>query len=229
MNSSSALRQSSRRTAADDVFKQLHNDIVSLQILPGTKLSESDIAKKSDVSHQPVREAFARLSNLGLLTIRPHKATLVRKISNKEILNARFVRTAIEIEVARKACESATRADFRKFDLNLRAQAEATLKNDARAFHALDYAFHRLICDAAEAEFAFSAIAENKSQIDRVSMLTLAESDQMLELLEDHSGMVDALKRRNVSEMIDLTRLHLCRLDSMLKNARVEHSDYFED
>ena len=53
-----------RRTATDVVFDQLHEEIVSLAIYPGTKLSETEVAKRFGVSRQPVRDAFAKLENL---------------------------------------------------------------------------------------------------------------------------------------------------------------------
>ena len=229
MASNTPALQDPRRTSADDVFDQLQSDIVSLRLLPGSKLSESEIAKQSDVSRQPVREAFIRLNNLGLLTVRPQKATLVRKISIQEILNARFIRTAVEIEVVRKACANSSDSNYKTFEENLTAQTKAAKSNNTDAFHTLDYEFHQEICLAADSEFAFETIASNKSQVDRLCMLCLANIEGMLELVEDHSRIFDALKRRDASEMIDLTRLHLSRLDSTLIKARAEHGDFFED
>ena len=229
MNSSNALLQLARRTAADEIFDQLRTDIVTLRLLPGTKVSESEIARQMGVSRQPVREAFIQLNNLGLLRVRPQKSTLVRKISIKEILNANYVRTAVEVEVIRSACKSATDKDFELFDVNLKSQKSVARKNDATAFHSLDYDFHQLVCIAAKREFAFSTIAENKSQVDRLCMICLTDKKNMLELIDDHIRIYDALKLRNVRSMIDLTRSHLSRLDTILKKACEEHSDYFED
>ena len=62
-----------RRTTADVVFEQLHREIASLTLLPGTKLSEAEVARRFGVSRQPVREAFSRLGNLELLLVRPQK------------------------------------------------------------------------------------------------------------------------------------------------------------
>lgn len=152
MATSPRVMQDTRRTSADEVFDQLQPDIVSLRLLPGTKLSESEIAKQSNVSRQPVREAFIRLNALGLLTVRPQKATLVRKISIQEILNARFIRTAVE--VVRKACLKSTDSNYEVFEANLLAQTKAAKGNDTDAFHALDYDFHKEICSAADCEFA---------------------------------------------------------------------------
>lgn len=60
-------------------------------------------------------------------------------------------------------------------------------------------------------------------------MLCLVNEKGMLALVDDHSRIFDALKRRDAREMIDITRLHLSRLDSTLTKAREEHGDFFED
>jgi len=229
MTRSTAVLQSVRRTNADEIFDQLHADIVNLRLLPGSKLSESEIAKQNGVSRQPVREAFLHLNKMGLLEIRPQKATLVRKISIQGILNARFIRTAVEVEVIRSACERASKEDFDRFEINLKNQKRVASANDAAEFHALDYDFHRLICAAANLDFAFATIAENKSQVDRLCMVILTNKKSMLELIDDHSMIFEALKKRDEKAMIKLTRTHLSRLDSTLKVACEEHSEYFEN
>ena len=47
-----------RRTAVDDIFDYLHDEILSLRLRPGDKISEADIAAQFGVSRQPVRDAF---------------------------------------------------------------------------------------------------------------------------------------------------------------------------
>ena len=98
------LEQTSRPSVADMVFDELHRQILSLDLLPGTKISEVEIAKAMGISRQPVRDAFYRLSKIGFLIIRPQRATTVSKISLHAVLQARFIRTAIELETARVAC-----------------------------------------------------------------------------------------------------------------------------
>ncbi|MXW87614.1 MAG: GntR family transcriptional regulator [Boseongicola sp. SB0667_bin_21] len=55
-----SLARVDRRTNADDVFDYLHGEIVSLRLLPGTRISEIEVAGQFDVSRHPVREAFIR-------------------------------------------------------------------------------------------------------------------------------------------------------------------------
>ena len=75
--------QDTRKTSSDHVFDALFDRIVSLDLLPGSKISEAEIAKSFGVSRQPVREAFMRLADLNLLLIRPQRATVVRPFSRQ--------------------------------------------------------------------------------------------------------------------------------------------------
>ena len=70
-----------RMTSSEVVFKTLYEQITRLELLPGTKISETEIAKTFGFSRQPVREAFTRLANLNLLLVRPQRATMVRPFS----------------------------------------------------------------------------------------------------------------------------------------------------
>ena len=72
-------------TMGSRVFDTLRQAIVQLQLRPGNPLSEAEIARQLGVSRQPVREAFIKLSEIGLLEIRPQRGTFVRLISIREV------------------------------------------------------------------------------------------------------------------------------------------------
>ena len=92
-----------RPSVTDAIFEELHRQILALDLPPGTKMSEVDVARIMGVSRQPVRDAFYRLSTLGFLTIRPQRATVVSAISETAVMQARFIRSAIEAETVRMA------------------------------------------------------------------------------------------------------------------------------
>ncbi|MBK0560529.1 GntR family transcriptional regulator, partial [Klebsiella pneumoniae] len=56
--------------ANQQIYKILRQDIVRCEIKPGTLLSEKEVSERFDVSRQPVREAFIKLAENGLIQIR---------------------------------------------------------------------------------------------------------------------------------------------------------------
>lgn len=218
-----------RRTSADVVFDYLYEQISSLELMPGTKISEAEIASKFGVSRQPVRDAFSRLDNLDLLLIRPQKATVVKKFSLTSIATARFARLAIELEVMHRAVAAWDGSLLDQFETSLTDQARAVEKSDVELFHRLDYEFHRLLCHAAKSEFAFELIAENKAQVDRLCVLSLTGADSMGVLVEDHRAMLKHLAARDEAALCAATRTHLSRLDATIETIYQEHASYFYD
>src|SRR5882724_13196639 len=92
-----------RASIADQVFHTLRSSIVTMRLMPATALSEQEIADRLKVSRQPVREAFIKLSETGLVRVLPQRGTFVVKISAKAVTDARFVREAVECAIARRA------------------------------------------------------------------------------------------------------------------------------
>jgi DNA-binding GntR family transcriptional regulator len=221
--------QQSRRTTTDEIFDHIYADITAMSLKPGTKVSEVDVAKQFDVSRQPVREAFIRLSNMGLLLVRPQRATVVKKISRKEIADARMVRMAIEVEMCRIACDRFDASMAPAFEANLDLQRQAVEKNDFTGFSGLDANFHKLICITADCELAFRTIAENKSQVDRLCALALSKRTEFEQVYVDHTKLYDHLRQNDPHGMIALMRTHLSRLDSTIAEISQSNEDYFEE
>lgn len=216
------------RTTTDMVFEQLHADILTLRLLPGSKISEAEIAASLGVSRQPVRDAFNRLGNLGLLSIRPQRATLVRGFSLSKIANARFIRLAVEIEVIRQACGLWDDAKSQILNDNMAQQRAAQTAGQTDLFHELDYEFHRLICEQGGQPLAFDTITWCKQQVDRICLLSLGQATEVAELISDHETLVDALANRNLAEAEAITRHHLSRLDKVIEDIHDTHAEYFE-
>ena len=101
------LRRNEPVSISGQVHRQLRNAIIRGEITPGVALSESEIARQYQTSRQPVREAFIKLAEERLVSIQPQRGTFVVKISVADVLDARFVREAIEIAVTREAATSA--------------------------------------------------------------------------------------------------------------------------
>ena len=216
-----------RRTTADVVFEQLHKELVSLELLPGTKLSESDVARRFGVSRQPVREAFGRLDNLDLLVVRPQRATVVRGFSLQRVAHARFVRLAVEVEVVSVACSNWDKSRAETLQRNLDQQLIA-VENEPAQFHALDSQFHNLICELGGCPLAIDVIAECRQKIDRLCALSLARQSEAATLLDDHQKLAAALKSKSTATALSITRKHLSRLDSTIEEIHLNHSEYFE-
>jgi len=217
-----------RRTSTDEVFDQLYREIASLELLPGTKLSEAEVAKRFSVSRQPVRDAFGRLANMELLKVRPQKATQVRGFSLERIAHVRFVRLAVELEVLHQACKVWDSTKAKALQATLDEQHEVLKKGQPEKFHSLDNRFHQQICELSECQNAIEVITDSRRKLDRLCALSLGREKEAATLVEDHVKLAVALENRSIADATNITRRHLGRLDSTIEHIHITHSEYFE-
>lgn len=230
LTASPNMQMPDRWTSADMVFHDLYEQIASLKLMPGAKISEAEIAARFGISRQPVRDAFSRLDNMGLVNIRPQKATTVKKFSLKSIEQARFVRLSIELEVVRRAAETWDGTQKIQVEDNLAAQHKAMDEGDAVGFHAHDYEFHKIFCHAVGTDFAVEIISANKAKVDRLCMLSLNKgSSRMGQLIKDHEQLYAAISTGDTKAVQEVTRLHLSRLDGTIAEIYRTQGQYFED
>ncbi len=218
-----------RRTTTDLVFDRLHEEINSLKLPPGARVSEVEIAQRFGVSRQPVRDAFYRLGNLELLLIRPQKATIVRGFSEESIVTARFIRLAVELEVMNRACRIWKKEHSKKLNYNLEQQITAVKADQWDDFHRLDSMFHGLICQISDTEHAIETIKSCRQKTDRICALGVRKEEEVDLILTDHRQLIAALDERDITTALDVTRLHLSRIDSIIKDIRNSHAEYFDN
>lgn len=217
-----------RRTSVDVVFDHLRTEIASLNLLPGDKISEAEIAAQFGISRQPVRDAFSRLENLNLLLIRPQRATEVKRFSMREIIKSRFVRASIESEVLRRAATECDVIGASQLDANLIQQVAVVQADDYKLFATLDYQFHQTLCEIAKVDFAFEVIKTEKANVDRLCMLSLSKENRMAQLLEDHQIITECVRNHDAEGAVAAGMQHLSRLDATIEAISDRHADYFE-
>lgn len=224
---SASLPDTPSETMAVKVVNALRDDIVSMSMKPGDVISESDIAARYGVSRQPVREAFIRLAQQGLLLIRPKRATVIKKISPDGVRQSRFIRESIEVEIIRRVA-SHPGPDVKDVLAGLIADQEAaSAANDSRRFHQLDELFHRTLARLAGVEYAWQLIDDHKMQLDRVRYLTLGVSSSQRAIAE-HKQIVEAVVKGDVAAAEAAMRAHLGRAEVLLAQTIEDFPDYFE-
>lgn len=223
------LAPPSRPSVADQVFKVLQQRILTLELPPLTRISEADIARRMGVSRQPVREAFKRLERLGFLQIRPQSGTMVSLISEDAILQARFIRTALETHTVCTACAVFTQDDVAAMQALIDQQKAAVEVNDPQLFHRLDEDFHRAICARAGHDYVWDLILDHKAHMDRVRMLSLSSSSQQQLALSEHIAILAAIAAGDADAAAEAITRHLSRIEILIAQIKAQNHDWFVD
>lgn len=91
---------------SEKVYQLLKQQIIEGQLAPGEKLNIFELADQLEVSRTPIKEAFNRLAEDGLLSIQPQRGTFVSTLTEDEIKHLFEVRLMIELWGIRRLCEA---------------------------------------------------------------------------------------------------------------------------
>jgi DNA-binding GntR family transcriptional regulator len=213
------------RPVRPQIYIGLRQRIVRSEIPPGTALSEAEIARRFSISRQPVREAFIKLAEEGLLEVRPQRGTFVRKISKTAVTDARFVREAIEANIVREVAVEGDAGLVARLRKQLVAQ-RAVPAGELNDFMRLDEEFHWTLADAAGRLYGWKVIEDVKLQMDRVRYLSLRSFPQG-KLIRQHTAIVDAIEKASPDEAERAMREHLRLIMDDLPSIEAQHPDFF--
>lgn len=210
------------------IYRYLRKDIVTCVIHPGSLLSEKEVSARFNVSRQPVREAFIKLAEAGLVQVLPQRGTFVRKISAQRVADGRFIREAVEIAVVRRAALEIGPAGLMALEHNLQLQRLAAERHDSQAFLALDDEFHRLIAEGIDCLLAWETVENIKATLDRVRFLTLSEVSPPENLIHQHEEIYQALKAQDADGAEAAMRRHLQEMILTITPIAERNSAWFE-
>ena len=210
------------------VTRTLREAIVTMRLAPGEKLSEQAIAHQLGTSRQPVREAFIRLAEIGLVRVLPQRGTMVVRISQSGVLDAHFVRNAVECALVREAARLAPAASIVQLRANMTMQRQAARARDGRAFFAADEAFHQLLAEAAGRTAAWRVVEEVKPQLDRIRFVNMGEAQRRSLVLRQHAAILLAVRAGDQCAASDAMRAHLANVPNSLPGLRARRPDLFE-
>ena len=126
-------------------YLAIRDMIVELEIPPGARLVENDLAARLSVSKTPIREAIALLETDSLVDITPYRGATVRWLSTLEMEEQRFLIVAVELPAVPLVVERITKPELTELGKVIRQMKRARAKNDGRTFRRLSSAPHAML------------------------------------------------------------------------------------
>jgi DNA-binding GntR family transcriptional regulator len=177
----------------DQIRALLLRRIVSGVYAPGERLLEMGIAREMNTSQAPVREALRELEALRVVETERYRGTRVRRISDREMHEAFYVRGLLDEAAARLAAPSIQKDSSRLRHL-LDKLLKAAKRGQPEEYAQANHAFHRAIVEASGNQVLLK-IWDSLS-MESLSRLRLVQIGlRFRKSAPEHAGMVEALER----------------------------------
>ena len=197
-----------KETARDYALRVLKGNIISLELAPGTAISENELAAKIGISRTPVREAIIELAKAYLIEIYPQRGSFVSLIDPKMVEEARFLRRVMDTAVIEEVCETADEEGIRLLEENVELQEFYLSKGTTDKLFDLDNKFHRDIYVVAKKDIIYDIHSTLMIRFDRVrnlSVVTVKNNG----IVGEHRAMLEAIKAKDKKTASELVAKHL--------------------
>lgn len=215
-----AFQPPERRRMSDQVYDQVLRAILDHRFKPGERLSIPDISRKLDVSQMPVRQAIDRLSEEGLVDIRPRSGTFVAQADERDVAETFDIRRALDGLAAESAVLHVRRQDIAKLREYVRQMdRSAALGSEGMGSHdRLNWEFHLLIVRLSRNEKLYDMYRQLNAHL-KIAGVHVSSRDwasRVPRAQAEHRAIVDALEARRARELAAVLAEHVERAKSAL-------------
>ncbi|WP_206811169.1 GntR family transcriptional regulator [Paradesulfitobacterium ferrireducens] len=221
--------ETNKNSASRKLYELLKEEIIQLRLKPGSNISENEISEKYNVSRTPVREAFLRLSQEGLLTIYPQKGTFVSLIDLSLVEEARFLRETLEKAVVNLACKEFSQEKVFALEMNLKYQEMYIKNHDSEKQFQADEQFHKLIFEGCDKTRIWKIIDEMNNDFKRIRLLRLATNFNWDDIYIQHSNIFNGIIHKNPELAEKAMKEHLTAVNFDKTELVKKYPEYFKE
>ena len=216
--------------SSHDIFQTLYQQIMLLELKPGSTLRENALCEQFGVSRTPVRSVLQELRIAGLIEVTPYKSTRVTQLDFDTISQQIYLRNAVESAVMTDfaaACTPEQLAQLKTRNDALRRRA-AQPHPDPRMFYELDSRLHEIWFLATGKDQLWQLIQTSQNSYSRFRMLDLVAVGNFGDIVAEHDVLLDAIARNDTAAIRAQCSRHLyggvMRLGEELST---KYADYF--
>ena len=183
---------------AQQIYQTLRSMILDLELAPGARFTETQVADHFQVSRTPVREALQRLEVENQIIIRPKQGCFVRSVDIKQIRDYYDVRVAIELLVVEKACEQGAESALQVLaeQWNPAHTRFGTQLNDR--IKQAEEAFHLTLAQATGNEALVRYLSDINDHIRVVRRLGWPDYESVLDTYTEHFAICQLILRQDM-------------------------------
>lgn len=196
---------------ANTVYETLKQEILDLTIKPGEPILEGAVCERFSASRTPVRTAFQRLSDAGLIEIIPYKGACATLLSMDYIKQMIYMRCAIETNVVNDFIDEYDLFAIEDVEHHLRKQ-EILLSTSTFTppdFYQADSEFHQLWFKRMHCSQLWEIIQKSEAHYTRFRMLDIVEMHMFRDIYQEHVRLVELIKDKDKEAVTGWMTNHL--------------------
>lgn len=209
-----------RGSGVKRVYDLLREQILTLELQPGSILDEIQLAERFGMSRTPIREALVRLAGEGLIDTLPNRSTMVAQIDLANLHRFFDALTLMYRVTTRLAAEFHQPDDLSRIRKLEAAFARAVAKGDDLAMIAANREFHVAIAEAGRNPYylgLFARLLDEGRRILRLYYYPDFKPGAPHPYTQEHDAIIAAIAARDVELCDRLARAHADQIVAQIR------------
>jgi DNA-binding GntR family transcriptional regulator len=200
---------------SDQIYERLKQQILHGEIEPGERLMQNQVAENLRASRTPVREAFRRLEQDGLVERVPQGGVRVTRLDIETIQEVFGIRKVLEAYAIELACDRITTEEITSLKRLVSQAGEVLsvrglgLETKIKRLFELNSQFHDTLYRASGNSYLMGMINSLRYIVGRLRLLGLRADSTWSRAWDEHAQLIKLLERRDKDSAIRLTQTHL--------------------
>lgn len=218
----------SKESRRDYALRTIKNNIVYLELKPGSLVSENELATEMGLSRGPVREALIELAKVKIVQVYPQHGIMIAPVDYDLIEEARFMRETLEIGVVERCCKIGLNQEYLAvLRENLKLQQFYFEHENRTKMLELDNEFHRLLFQYAGVMQVYDLMNSMLVHFDRVRAMALTAVKES-KVIDDHTAILDAIAGGDAESAKNFMHKHLTRYEVDKEAIRNHYPEYIK-
>lgn len=191
------------------IYDGMREWIINGGVPLGYRLNEVHLSKTLNISRTPIRDAIKQLTFEGLLESKQNVGTMVRKVTEQDVLEVYKLRVALETLSFTNAMTNMTDQQFDQLNALLDETALAHQQGDSEKVVELSKEFNNQISAYAAMPRLESLLRNLKDYIHRFRFIAMTSPTRGATAIEEHKLIVRAMRNRNEEQIKAVVEEHL--------------------
>ncbi len=204
------------------VYELLRDQILDLELPPGSIVDEIQLAERFGMSRTPIREALVRLAAEGLIDTLPNRSTMVSQIDFANLHTFFDALTLMYRVTTRLAAEYHTSGDLERIRQFQHLYEERCAAADEIGMIASNREFHNAIAEAGRNRYylsLFHRLLDEGRRLLRLYYYSSFDGDMPATWLREHEEMVAAIAARDIQAADQIARAHADQIIHQIQRA----------
>lgn len=199
----------SKESLSDQVYKHIKRMILSGELKGGERVPEAALSELFGVSRTPLREALKRLSDYGLVFLKPRSYAEVVEISDTEARQIAQVRLHLEKLAAQCFSEHAEEEDYRALKQIAEECEHLTETGDLAGSYEYDSRWHLELAKRSGNKYLYEILEKLDARIQLLRLNQKLEAEPLQHYTKQHTVLIEAIRNRDTKIVNSMLTSHI--------------------